>query len=100
VWLAAWGERDPDQPHTHLGPVAVDVLAKAAASAASSCASTAADSTPPARSATWTDKPENVAFYTRHGYAVLEEADVIGVPNWFMTRQPQRPPQSPPARAA
>ncbi len=22
--LAAWGERDPDQPHSHLGPLAVD----------------------------------------------------------------------------
>jgi GNAT superfamily N-acetyltransferase len=37
-----------------------------------------------------TDKRENVAFYERHGYAVIDQADVIGVPNWFMIRQPQR----------
>jgi ribosomal protein S18 acetylase RimI-like enzyme len=24
AWLAAWGERDPDQSHSHLGPVAVE----------------------------------------------------------------------------
>jgi hypothetical protein len=37
-----------------------------------------------------TDKPENVRFYERHGYVVIDEADVIGVPNWFMIRQPHR----------
>jgi hypothetical protein len=37
-----------------------------------------------------TDKRENVRFYERHGYAVVAQADVIGVPNWFMIRQPQR----------
>ena len=37
-----------------------------------------------------TDKWENVHFYERHGYTVIAKADVIGVPNWFMIRQPQR----------
>lgn len=23
-WLSEWGKRDPDQPHSHLGPVAVE----------------------------------------------------------------------------
>jgi GNAT superfamily N-acetyltransferase len=89
-WLAAWAEHDPDQPHSHLGPVAVE---------------------PPLQghglggqlmreycrrldlagevSYLETDKRENVPFYERHGYAVIDEADVIGVPNWFMIRQPQ-----------
>jgi GNAT superfamily N-acetyltransferase len=37
-----------------------------------------------------TDKQENVPFYERDGYAVIDRADVIGVPNWFMIRRPQR----------
>jgi hypothetical protein len=35
-----------------------------------------------------TDKRANVAFYEGHGYAVTAEAEVIGVPNWFMVREP------------
>ena len=33
-----------------------------------------------------TDKPENVRFYERFGFEVIEEAPVIGVSNWFMRR--------------
>jgi hypothetical protein len=35
-----------------------------------------------------TDKRENVTFYERHGYALVGEAEIIGVPNWFMLRDP------------
>ena len=34
-----------------------------------------------------TDKAENVRLYERFGFAVTGEADVIGVKNWFMTRE-------------
>ena len=34
-----------------------------------------------------TDKPENVALYGRFGFEVVEEAEVLGVPNWFMWRE-------------
>jgi hypothetical protein len=33
-----------------------------------------------------TDKPENVRFYERFGFAVRAQADVLGVRNWFMQR--------------
>jgi hypothetical protein len=36
-----------------------------------------------------TDKSENVPFYERHGFAVIDRAEVIGVPNWFMLREPR-----------
>jgi hypothetical protein len=35
-----------------------------------------------------TDKPENVPFYQRFGFAVIAAAEVLGVPNWFMCRPP------------
>ena len=35
-----------------------------------------------------TDKPENVVFYEKFGFQVIGDADVMGVPNWFMVRMP------------
>ena len=34
-----------------------------------------------------TDKPENVIFYERFGFEVIDEAVVLGTPNWFMRRR-------------
>ena len=34
-----------------------------------------------------TDKPINVRFYERFGFEVAGEEEVLGVPNWFMTRR-------------
>jgi ribosomal protein S18 acetylase RimI-like enzyme len=33
-----------------------------------------------------TDKPANVRFYERFGFEVVGEQEVLGVPNWFMSR--------------
>jgi len=33
-----------------------------------------------------TDKPENVRFYERFGFAVVAEEQVSGVPDWYMHR--------------
>jgi site-specific DNA-adenine methylase len=38
-----------------------------------------------------TDKPENVRLYQRFGYEVTDEAKVIGITSWFMTREPTPP---------
>jgi hypothetical protein len=34
-----------------------------------------------------TDKGANVPFYERHGFVVVGEERVIGVPNWYMRRE-------------
>src|SRR5262245_59332821 len=89
-WLAAWGERDPDQPHSHLGPVAVEHPLQRGEIGSQVmreyCRRLDAGSE---FSYLETDKRENVPFYERHGYAVIDEADVIGVRNWFMIREPK-----------
>jgi hypothetical protein len=33
-----------------------------------------------------TDKRENVRLYERVGFTVVESAEVLGVPHWFMSR--------------
>ena len=89
-WLAAWSERDPDQPHSHLGPLAVDahLQGRGIGSEIMNEYCLRLDARGEAGYLE-TDKRENVHFYERYGYAVIAQADVIGVPNWFMIRQPQ-----------
>jgi hypothetical protein len=36
-----------------------------------------------------TDKFENVRFYQKFGFTVITEAEVLGTPNWFMSRAPR-----------
>jgi ribosomal protein S18 acetylase RimI-like enzyme len=94
-WTGAWARRDPDQPHWHVGPVGVERDRQgqgiggtllAAASARLDAAGAAAYLE--------TDKAVNVGFYRRFGYQVTAEADVLGLPNWFMVR-PGRPADGP-----
>jgi hypothetical protein len=35
-----------------------------------------------------TDKRENIRLYQRFGFTVVESAEVLGIPNWFMSRVP------------
>jgi ribosomal protein S18 acetylase RimI-like enzyme len=90
-WLAAWGRRDPGQSHSHLGPVAVEPQLRGRGVGSELMRAYCRQLDEAAEvSYLETDKRQNVPFYQRHGYAVIAEAEVIGVPNWFMMRQPQR----------
>lgn len=86
-WTGEWARRDPREPHWHLGPVAVDSHLQGqgigSAMLASFCAQMDACG---ALSYLETDKRENVDFYRRFGFSVAEQAAVMGVPNWFMSR--------------
>ena len=54
--MGTWAKHDPEEPHWHLGPVAVDAHLE-------------------------TDRPENVSFYERFGFEIVGEQEVLGVPN-------------------
>ncbi|MFW5419922.1 GNAT family N-acetyltransferase [Nocardiopsis sp. CNT-189] len=88
-WTAAWGARDPDEPHAHLGPLAVDAGLQGRGIGSlimrEHCARLDQAGT---LGYLETDKGVNVRFYERFGYEVTEEAPVLGVPNWFMSRRP------------
>ncbi|MQA83924.1 MAG: GNAT family N-acetyltransferase [Streptosporangiales bacterium] len=91
TWTSAWARRDPDEPHVHLGPLAVDAHLQGQGIGSlimrEHCRRLdEADQVGYLE----TDKPENVHFYRRFGFEVLAEEAVIGVPNWFM-RRPVRP---------
>lgn len=90
-WLAIWRQNDPARPHWHLGPPVVhrDFRRRGIGCHLMKHACSISD-------AHWgmshleTDKPINVAFYERLGFVVIRQKDVLGVPNWFMSRLPPR----------
>jgi ribosomal protein S18 acetylase RimI-like enzyme len=90
-WVGAWGKRDPAERHEHLGPVAVDRHLQGLGIGSAMLAVHVED-LDAQRLNGWleTDKDANVRLYERFGYEVVEQADVLGVPNWFMRRHPAR----------
>jgi ribosomal protein S18 acetylase RimI-like enzyme len=87
-WLAEWERRDPDRPHSHLGPLGVDPALQGRGIGSLVLAEyTRRLDSRGEHSYLETDKPENVALYGRFGFEVVEEAEVLGAPNWFMWRE-------------
>jgi GNAT superfamily N-acetyltransferase len=89
-WMTAWANRDPSEPHSHFGPFAVDSHLQGQGIGTvllnDYCATLDARGT---LGYLETDKAENVTLYERHGFAVVEQAEILGVPNWFMRREPR-----------
>lgn len=87
-WLADWEARDPDRPHSHYGPFGVTPqyqgmgVGSLVMDEYTRRLDVAGED-----SYLETDKPENVALYGRYGFEVVEEAEVLGVRNWFMWRE-------------
>ena len=86
-WIRAWSNRDLSEPHVHLGPLAVDAGLQGRGIGskllAEHCRRLDAASQVGYLE---TDKEQNVTFYARQGFATIDEATVLGVPNWFMRR--------------
>lgn len=100
AWVSAWQARDPEMPHAHIGPLAVERnlqgLGFGSVLLDEVCRRLDA-----AQVVGWleTDKERNVPFYERGGFRVVEEATVLGVPCWFMQRTPAgRDPAGPASR--
>jgi GNAT superfamily N-acetyltransferase len=89
-WLDVWARHDLGRPHSHLGPLAVDahLQGQGLGSRLIGHYTAGLDSAGEAGYLE-TDKRANVDFYERHGYVVTGETEVIGVPNWFMLREPR-----------
>ncbi len=87
-WFREWGKRDPQEPHWHLGPVAVEPGLRGMTVGSQMlkrfCEKVDAEQ---AMAYLETEKPENVRLYERFGFVTVEEAEVLGVRNWFMRRE-------------
>ena len=86
-WISHWARRDLDEPHVHLGPVAVDAHLQRQG-IGSLMMQEHCQRLDDAREVGYleTDKAENVAFYERFGFEVIAQEPVIGVPTWYMRR--------------
>jgi ribosomal protein S18 acetylase RimI-like enzyme len=87
VWLSAWSKHDPAEPHSHLGPIAVEPAAQGRGVGTRMmelyCAEL--DRTGVAGFLE-TDKRGNVRFYERFGFTITATVSILGVENWFMRR--------------
>lgn len=89
--LSAWEKQDPTDRHWHLGPVAVEPGLQGMSIGSQMLERFCARMDSEGEVAYLeTDKPENVRFYEKFGFATIAEADVLGIPNWFMRREPAR----------
>jgi hypothetical protein len=88
-WVGEWARRDPAEPHWHLGPVAVEpsLQGQGIGSAMLKAFCALVDGTC-ACSYLETDKRENIRLYEHFGFTVVGSAEVLGIPNWFMSRVP------------
>jgi GNAT superfamily N-acetyltransferase len=87
-WLATWAALEPKEPHCHLGPVGVspDAQRRRIGHRLMERYCEGIDRRSMAGYLE-TDRPENVEFYRRFGFMMHEEADVLGVRNYFMWRE-------------
>jgi ribosomal protein S18 acetylase RimI-like enzyme len=89
-WFGEWSKHDPKESHWHLGPIGIERELQGQGIGSllmrEFCRIVDAE-----KATSWleTDKEINVSFYLKHGFAVMAEDEVIGVPNWFMERGSQ-----------
>ena len=83
-------KHDPAEPHWHLGPVAVEPALQGM-SVGSRLLQRFCEGMDEMGDLAYldTDKPENVRFYERFGFVVVEQDRIIGIPYWFMRREPR-----------
>jgi ribosomal protein S18 acetylase RimI-like enzyme len=89
TWVAAWSKHDPLEPHVHLGPIGVTPELQGRG-IGSQMLSVYCEELDVAGNSGYleTDKPENVRLYERFGFEVQDEAELLGVRDWFMWRAP------------
>jgi len=89
TWNRTWATHDISEPHVHLGPVSVDRhRRRRGIGTVMMLRHTAHLDSVGVVGYLETDRWEAVSFYRRHGYSVIGETDILGVPTWFMRRPP------------
>ena len=93
-WFARWCHLDPEEPHVHLGPIGVAPKMQGQG-VGKALMQRYIDHLEQEKAAGYleTDRPENVEFYKKFGFAVRRAEELIGSPTWYMWRpvgEPQR----------
>lgn len=86
-WFARWCHSDPEEPHLHLGPIGVapELQGQGIGTA---LMRRYIEQLEREKTAGYleTDRPENVEFYKKFGFAIRHQEEVIGTPTWYMWR--------------
>ncbi len=78
-WLADWERRDPDAPHSHYGPFGVEPALQGRGIGSLVLGEYTRRLDADGLDAYLeTDKPENVALYSRFGFEVIDEGAILG----------------------
>jgi ribosomal protein S18 acetylase RimI-like enzyme len=95
-WSGTWAKQDLSEPHSHLGPLAVDADLQGQGIGTRILAEYTRLLGAAGKVAYLeTDKDINVGLYRRHGFEVIAEQEVLGVRCWFMRREADGSPQTP-----
>jgi hypothetical protein len=88
-WVSEWSRKDPSTLHWHIGPVAVDPAAQQQG-VGSTMLNAVCSHMDAYASVSYLekDRTENVRFYQKFGFVVLEQSEVLGVSTWYMSRRP------------
>ena len=90
-FVGEWARHDPKQPHWHVGPVGVDPQSQGRGVGSALIADFCRRMDDAGDFAYLeTDKRENVPFYEKHGFKVVHDGPVLGLQNWYMSRQARR----------
>jgi ribosomal protein S18 acetylase RimI-like enzyme len=91
VFWAHWATADSLDDHWHVGPVGVEPGFQGLGIGGAIMRRLCDDFDRHGRVG-WleTDKQRNVRFYTALGFEVVETGTILGVPTWYMRRQPGR----------
>jgi len=89
VFWATWAAHDLLEPHRHIGPVGVEPGFQGGGIGGAVMRALCAD-LDDSGEVGWleTSKERNVRFYSALGFEVVDFAEMLGVPNWFMRRDP------------
>jgi ribosomal protein S18 acetylase RimI-like enzyme len=87
-WNGIWLRHDPSEPHSHLGPIAVlpEFQGQGIGSIMMRRYCHLADNRL-LPGYLETDRTENVRFYEKFGFKLVEEVMILGVRNFFMWRE-------------
>jgi ribosomal protein S18 acetylase RimI-like enzyme len=84
-----WGKHDPKEPHWHVDPIGVlpEYQGKGVGSMLMKhyCRRVDSENMPAYHE---TDQTQNVRFYEKFGYKVIRKEPNLGIPNWYLWREP------------
>lgn len=91
VLWATWAAHDLPEEHWHIGPVGVEPGYQGSGIGAAVMGALCAE-LDEHRRVGWleTNKERNLRFYEALGFEMVDEATALGVPSWFMRRDPRR----------